>query len=136
MWVPLPIPKEIFVPTPNYLLIAVESPLRSAELYNRLIACKPVETSETFVLYVLPNGLKLGLWKRDSMEPTPLPPGGVEIAFCLESRDAVLQTFEEWSKLGLTVVQQPTELDFGFTFVVADPDGHRLRPFVLADSPK
>jgi hypothetical protein len=23
-------------------------------------------------------------------------------------------------------------MDFGFTFVVQDPDGHRLRPFVLA----
>ena len=133
---PLPIPTETFVPTPNYLLIAVESPLRSAELYDRLLTCKPVETSDTFVLYVLPNGLKLGFWKRSTMEPTPSPPGGVEIAFSLESREAVLQTFEEWSKLGLTVVQQPTEMDFGFTFVVADPDGHRLRPFVLADSPK
>jgi hypothetical protein len=34
------------------------------------------------------------------------------------------------------VVQEPTRMDFGFTFVVADPDGHRLRPFVLAENPR
>jgi predicted DNA-binding transcriptional regulator YafY len=29
-----------------------------------------------------------------------------------------------------------SHMDFGFTFVVADPDGHRLRPFVLAADPR
>ena len=35
-------------------------------------------------------------------------------------------------QLGLKVIQEPTDMDFGFTFVVEDPDGHRLRPFVPA----
>jgi len=26
-----------------------------------------------------------------------------------------------------TVIQSPVELDFGYTFAVVDPDGHRLR---------
>ena len=37
-------------------------------------------------------------------------------------------TYEDWKKLGLKVLQEPTDLDFGFTFIVEDPDGHRLRP--------
>jgi predicted lactoylglutathione lyase len=34
------------------------------------------------------------------------------------------------------VVQEPTQMDFGFTFVVEDLDGHRLRPCVLAEQPR
>ena len=45
-------------------------------------------------------------------------------------------TYAAWTKLGLAVVQEPTRMDFGFTFVVADPDGHRLRPFVRAADPR
>ncbi|MGC4064729.1 MAG: VOC family protein [Polyangiaceae bacterium] len=122
--------------TPDYVLVAVQDPRRSAALYNRLLGHEPVENSETFVLYVFPNGFKLGLWKASTMEPKPSSPGGVEIAFSLESRDAVLRTYDEWTKIGLRVVQEPTDMEFGFTFVVADPDGHRLRPFVLADKPR
>ena len=120
----------------NYLLLAVRNPQRSAQLYDQLLSCKPVESQETFVLYVLPNGLKIGLWMERDIEPKPNPAGGIEIAFSEESREAVLRTFEEWKGLGLQVLQEPTDMDFGFTFVVADPDGHRLRPFVLASNPR
>ncbi|CAN7380978.1 VOC family protein [Devosia sp. LjRoot16] len=122
--------------TLNYLLLAVRDPLRSAELYSKLLGREPVEKAPTFVLYVLPNGLKIGLWLADEMEPRPNAAGGVEISFSEDSQDAVRATFEEWSKLGLKVLQAPTEMDFGFTFVVEDLDGHRLRPFVLADNPR
>jgi catechol 2,3-dioxygenase-like lactoylglutathione lyase family enzyme len=122
--------------TLNYLLLAVRDPLKSAELYTQLLGREPVEKAPTFVLYVLPTGLKIGLWLADEVEPKPNAAGGIEISFSEESKDAVRATFDEWSKLGLKVVQAPTEMDFGFTFVVEDFDGHRLRPFVLADRPR
>jgi len=122
--------------TLNYLLLPVRNPRQSATLYTRLLGCEPVENSETFVLYVLPTGLKLGLWITSEMEPKPASPGGIEIAFTETSRDAVLATYEEWRELGLEVLQKPTDMDFGFTFVMKDPDGHRLRPFVLAAKPR
>jgi catechol 2,3-dioxygenase-like lactoylglutathione lyase family enzyme len=122
--------------TLNYLLLPVRSPRESAALYTRLLGREPVENSETFVLYVLPTGLKIGLWVASEMEPRPAAPGGMEIAFTEPSRDAVLETYEEWKKLGLEVLQEPTDMDFGFTFVMKDRDGHRLRPFVLAVHPR
>jgi len=122
--------------TLNYLLLAVRDPLKSAELYTRLLGREPVEKASTFVLYVLPSGLKLGLWLADEMEPKPNPTGGVEISFTEDSKEAVRATFEEWSKLGLKALQEPTEMDFGFTCVLEDSDGHRLRPFVLGDNPR
>ena len=122
--------------TLNYLLLAVRNPRESATLYTQVLGREPVENSETFVLYVLPTGFKIGLWIASQIEPKPAAPGGVEISFTEESKDAVLRTYEEWTKLGLKVLQEPTDMDFGFTFVVEDPDGHRLRPFVLADDPR
>ena len=122
--------------TLNYLLLAVRDPLKSAELYSKLLGREPVERSRTFVLYVLPTGLKIGLWLADEMKPTPKTAGGVEISFSEESKDAVRATYAEWTRLGLKVVQEPTDMDFGFTFVVEDLDGHRLRPFVLANNPR
>ncbi|MBZ5712764.1 VOC family protein [Nannocystis pusilla] len=122
--------------TLNYLLLAVRDPLQSAELYSQLLGREPVERSKTFVLYVLPTGLKIGLWSASDMTPPPKSAGGVEISLTEASKEAVRATYAEWTKLGLKVVQEPTEMDFGFTFVVEDPDGHRLRPFVPADRPR
>jgi catechol 2,3-dioxygenase-like lactoylglutathione lyase family enzyme len=121
--------------TLNYLLLAVASPAKSAEFYTKLLGMEPVENSPTFVLYVLPNGIKIGLWIKDEIEPRPKAAGGVEISFTEESKDAVLATYAAW-KTHAKVVQEPTQMDFGFTFVVEDLDGHRLRPFVLADQPR
>jgi catechol 2,3-dioxygenase-like lactoylglutathione lyase family enzyme len=122
--------------TLNYLLLPVRNPRQSAALYARLLGCKPVEDSEGFVLFVLPNGIKVGLWLASDIEPKPSAPGGIEIAFSEPSREAVLDTFKEWTGLGLKVLQKPTDMPFGFTFVVEDPDGHRLRPFVLSEKPR
>jgi catechol 2,3-dioxygenase-like lactoylglutathione lyase family enzyme len=119
----------------NYLLLAVRDPLASAELYTRLLGSEPVEKSAGFVLYVLPGGLRVGLWRKDEIEPAPRPAGGIEISFTEASREAVQATYAEWTGLGLKV-QQPTDMDFGFTFVVEDPDGHRLRPFALDENPR
>ena len=124
------------MPDLNYLLLAVKDPRRSAQIYDQLLGVKPVENSPTFVLYVLPTGLKVGLWAADGMKPVPRPAGGVELSFSLPDETAVRATYAAWTKLGLEIVQEPTRMDFGFTFVVADSDGHRLRPFVLAADPR
>lgn len=121
--------------SPTYILLAVADPGKSAALYNRLLGHEPVELSETFALYVLPTGWKLGLWKKDGMEPAPLAPGGSEIGFNQPDQAAVDALHAEWTELGLTIIQHPTDLDFGYTFVAADSDGHRLRVFALGEDP-
>jgi hypothetical protein len=37
--------------------------------------------------------------------------------------------YADWAKRGLRVAQAPRVMDFGFTFLSLDPDGHRLRVF-------
>ena len=122
--------------TLNYVLLAVADPAKSAAFYTKLLGVEPVENSPTFVLYVLPNGVKIGLWIAAEIEPKAKPAGGIEISFTEDSKDAVRATYEAWKAAGAKIVQEPTEMDFGFTFVAEDLDGNRLRPFVLADRPR
>jgi predicted enzyme related to lactoylglutathione lyase len=83
-------------------------------------------------MFALPSGVNLGLWGRDEVLPKATLPGGVELCFPVESKDAVRAKRADWAALGLKVIQEPTEMDFGFTFTAADPDGHRLRVYAPA----
>lgn len=121
--------------TLNYILLAVADPAASQQFYSGLLGIEPVESAPTFVLYVLPNGMKLGLWSKDEMEPAPLAAGGVEVTFSEDDDSAVRATYEEW-KSKAKVLQEPVAMDFGFTFVVEDPDGHRIRVFARAADPR
>jgi len=121
--------------TLNYILLAVANPLTSQGFYSSLLGVEPVESSPTFVLYVLANGMKIGLWTKDEIEPKPLPVGGVEVTFTEDDEAAVQATYADWSSKA-NVLQEPVAMDFGFTFVVEDPDGHRLRVFARAENPR
>ena len=102
---------------------------KSAALYSKLLGSEPVESSQNFAMFVLPNGTALGLWARHDVEPKATLPGGTELGFTVDSDDDVRSTRESWVKLGLRIIQEPTRMDFGYTFTAADPDGHRLRVY-------
>ena len=79
----------------------------------------------------LSDGVMLGLWLRRTVEPkASAQTGGSEVAFTVDSADAVKALHADWKKRGLVIAQAPTDMDFGHTFVALDPDGHRLRVFV------
>lgn len=117
----------------NYVLFYVEKPQASAAFYSALLQRQPVENSPTFALFVLDSGLKLGLWSRYTVEPAAAGRGGAsELAFAVADPGVVDQRHREWSLRGLPILQAPTDMDFGRTFVALDPDGHRLRVFAPA----
>ena len=120
--------------TPSMTMIYVDSPAKSAEFYRQLLGAEPVEQSPTFALFILNNGFKLGMWSKHTVEPAPAATGGgTEICFMCEQPQQVDALYQQWRDKGLTIVQSPVELDFGYTFVAADPDGHRLRVYKLND---
>lgn len=119
---------------PNFVILYVDSPQRSGVFYGALLGREPVEASATFVLFVLDNGFKLGLWSRHTVEPAAgAAGGGAELVFALETPDAVDVTHADWSGRGLKILQSPTDMDFGRTLVALDPDNHRLRVYWLND---
>ena len=114
---------------PNFLLLYVKSPTASAAFYANLLGKPAVEASPTFAMFALESGVMLGLWATHTVLPAANTVGGSEIAFAVDGPDAVRTRHAEWAAQGLPVAQAPTQLDFGFTFVALDPDGHRLRVF-------
>ncbi|TRC92893.1 drug:proton antiporter [Mesorhizobium sp. WSM4306] len=120
--------------TPNFVILYVDSPERSGAFYSALLGRQPVETSPTFVLFVLDNGFKLGLWSRHTVEPAAAAAGGGgELVLAVENAAAVDATHTDWAGHGLAILQTPTDMDFGRTFVALDPDNHRLRVYWLND---
>ncbi len=118
------------MPTPSLVILYVDSPAASAAFYGDLLGRTPVEASPTFAMFALDHGLMLGLWSRHTVEPgATAGGGGGELAFPVADIAAVLALHEDWTRRGLPVIQPPTELDFGHSFVALDPDGHRLRVF-------
>ena len=117
---------------PTYILLFVDDPARSAQFYRRILGAEPVESSATFVLFACESGLKLGLWSRHTAEPRPTAgAGAMDVGFSVAERTEVDRIFRRWTEEGVTIAQEPTEMDFGMSFVGLDPDGHRLRVFAL-----
>ncbi len=116
------------VPKLDFVLLFVANPAKSAEFYGKMLGLKPVEQSPTFALFAL-EGVMLGLWLRDTAEPKVTAHAGAsEIAFCEDDVDAV---YSKWIGMDVPILQVPTDLDFGRSFVALDPDGHRIRVMKL-----
>ena len=119
----------MFNPALGFVLLFVENPQKSSLFYQEFFHLKPLEESPTFVMFALKNGVMLGLWSKYTAEPrVDAPAGGLEICFPAEDVDAL---YEEWGRKRAKVIQKPTDMDFGRTFVISDPDGHRIRAYKL-----
>lgn len=119
---------------PNFFILYVDKPMASADFYAGLLGKKPVDASPTFAMFALDSGVMLGLWSKHTVEPAALAAGGgSEVAISAPDKDTLQAMFAGWVKRGLTIVQQPVDMDFGHTFVALDPDGHRLRVFAAAE---
>jgi len=116
---------------PNFILLYVDSPAVSASFYSRILGRAPIEASPTFAMFALESGVMLGLWSRDTVEPSAPEAHGVggELAIAVANDQAVAETHRAWDDQGVTILQAPVHLDFGFSFLAADPNGHRLRVF-------
>ena len=118
------------MPNFNFLLLHVESHAASATFYNELLEIPIIEQKPGFAMLPLRDGVMLGLWSRETVEPESSgQTGASEIAFAVADAAAVEATHADWQRRGLTIIQAPTRMSFGTTFVALDPDGHRLRVF-------
>ncbi len=122
--------------SPEMIILYVENVATSIRFYDGLIGKPPVEASANFAMYAFENGITLGLWVGHDVRPVPKNAGGgSEIGFTLKDKNAVDGKFKEWKDKGYSMAQEPTQMDFGYTFTALDPDGHRLRVFSPSASP-
>ncbi len=118
----------------GFVLLHVKNPLKSSEFYQDLLELTPIEESPTFVMFALTNGIMMGLWNKFTAEPKAnVDPGASEICFPCDDVDNL---YNMWGKKQLVILQKPTDMDFGRTFVIQDPDGHRIRVYKLSEETK
>lgn len=113
-------------------ILYVSDTARSAAFYTRLTGADPVEASPGFALFAFKSGSRLGLWRRDTVTPAVSAPAGAgEIDFLVADKSAVEVAYQDAVARGDTIAQVPMQLDFGFSTVLVDPDGHRVRIYQL-----
>jgi predicted enzyme related to lactoylglutathione lyase len=118
------------MPDFSFLLLHVEDHAASATFYSELLQIPIIEQKSDFAMLPLREGVMLGLWSRHTVEPQSTGQSGAsEIAFNVADVTIVESTHADWKRRGLTIIQAPTQMSFGRTFVALDPDGHRLRVF-------
>ncbi|QKW58516.1 VOC family protein [Stenotrophomonas sp. NA06056] len=119
---------------PSTLLQYVRDVATSATFYSDILGKAPVEQSPGFALFLLGDGVALGLWQRDGVQPpVSAEAGAAELAMVVANPDEVQQLHDAWRSLGVQITQAPVTLEFGHTFVGVDPDGHRLRVYSRAE---
>ncbi|RZL40206.1 MAG: drug:proton antiporter [Rubrivivax sp.] len=115
---------------PDCLILYVNSPAESALFYRSLLGRDAVEQSPNFAMFMLNDKTMLGLWAAHDVQPASgLRGGGAEIGITVPTDAEVDAAVATWRVAGWPVLQAPTVLDFGYTAVTADPDGHRVRIF-------
>lgn len=121
------------MPDFNFLLLHVQDHSASAALYHELLGIPIVDQKPDIAILPLREGVMLGLWSRETVEPESSgQTGASEIAFAVADAAMVETMHADWQRRGLTIAQAPTLMSFGTTFVALDPDGHRLRVFAPA----
>ena len=118
---------------PHFVLLYVDDPKASAAFYARLLDRQPIESSPNFVMFELSPDLRLGLWARREVEPAPRGVSDTgELAMAVGTQEEVEALCADWRRKGAEILQEPVMMDFGRTFLAADPDAHRLRVFCPA----
>jgi predicted enzyme related to lactoylglutathione lyase len=115
---------------PHFILLYVDEPQASADFYSRLLDRQPLDSAPNFVMFELAPGLRLGLWARRDVKPALGSAADTgELAIAVATDEEVEALCADRRRKGAAILQEPMTMDFGRTFLAADPDGHRLRVF-------
>ena len=114
-----------------FTILYVKSVPESVAFYGKILGAQPFESHPTFASFRLADGHMLGLWGEAGAQPKPLGTGArSELCFDAADRNDLEAKLEAWTAAGASLIQELSAMDFGDTFSVADPDGHRLRAMV------
>lgn len=113
---------------PTSVILYVTDVEASTTFYRQALNTEPIETFDDFAVFALTEDVTIGLQTRDQIDPAATgTPGSVELSMSYATHDDVDQLYQDWTTLGFPIALEPTTLEFGYTFVATDPDGHRLR---------
>ena len=113
---------------PNYIVYYVDNPKKSSEFYAKLFEGEQNYTSDNYACVQLKNGLKLGFWSKNDVIPAPDgKPGSSELFVTVDDKESVERLFNLWKQHQIDILQAPSNMGFGYTFLGRCPAGNRLR---------
>ncbi|AFJ46857.1 VOC family protein [Shimwellia blattae] len=113
---------------PDSVILYVDNVDVSTEFYTVIFGEGPIEAFPGFSVFSLKDGFILGLQTRHDIEPKPQPAfGGFELCLSDISIEEVDAIYHDFKTRNVPMALQPCRLEFGYTFVALDPDGHRIR---------
>lgn len=113
---------------PTSVILYVEDVEVSTAFYRTILSKEPSANFVDFAVFALSDDITIGLQTKDQIEPVAVGgPGCVELSMSYASSEEVSEIYRDWRQLGVQIVLEPCVLEFGYTFVATDPDGHRLR---------
>ncbi len=115
---------------PSCLIYYVDDPRASAAFYASLFGFDTLESHPTFAMLDLGQGMNLGFWTREQVSPSaPQAENCGEVAFAVENAAEADAFYANVKARGFEVIQEPVQLDFGYSLLLLDPDGNRLRVY-------
>ncbi|GAB6263719.1 VOC family protein [Photobacterium sp. R1] len=118
------------VPSMNIWYVSQIS--QSEAFYQQLLGSAAIESSPSFAMFQLNSSAMLGLWSASGVLP-PLSESQAtvrqsgELCLLQSHRATVDQAYQHCLNQGLAIAQVPSEAEFGYSFVVLDPDRNRIR---------
>lgn len=122
---------------PNFVIFYVADIEKSVDFYSRLLRTPPIQQTISFAMFAVSEQLMLGLWDRTCVQPQANWSEQFqlhEFAFMLPNELQLKQQLHDWQAAGACLIQEISLMDFGWSFMVQDPDGHRLRVMCPAKS--
>lgn len=107
-------------------IVYVSDIQKSVDFYRALLEIETTFETPRYVTFGLAEGVALALWTGESSILVGEPVRTSEV--CLNvTAEHVQETYDAWVAKGVRIIEEPHEDVFGTTFVVADPDGNRVR---------
>lgn len=114
--------------TPNLFINFVSDAQASKRFYAELFDFEPVAESPRFIVFPLGDQVQFAIWCADGYPASPDMPRTSEVCLNLPGgAEAIEEKYAEWQALGVRTLEAPHDEPFGRTFVIADPDGNRIR---------
>ncbi|MDP4486851.1 glyoxalase [Pseudoalteromonas piscicida] len=117
--------------TVDSLVLYVSNIKLSEAFYRQLFQCETVKLSPTFVSMKCANNISIALKQNTALTPpSRITGGGTEISIVQPSQEAFFALYDTWKLLDIKFAQVPQAEVYGASFVVLDPDKHRIRVFI------
>ena len=112
---------------PNMFLVNVSDVARAQRFYESLFEIEAAFQVPTFAAYPIADGIMLALQADWTPAPAGTRPNSELVMNETASTEEIDTLFNEWVGKGAREVDAPHQMPFGYTFVLADPDGNLLR---------